>query len=475
MLLDPDLSVQWTPKPYQLEAIEFLKDTGCGSLWMDPGTGKTSSCLATLLEYFEFDQRPVLIVAPIRVAHSVWPREIRKWTNFKHLKYTVLHGPDKDWRFNRMADKNIVIINYDGLQWLAKKLKGRMPFSTIIIDESTKVKNAQTQRHKALYEMVGKAQRVWLLTGTPSSNGLMDLFAPQLLVDGGHTFGKWITKFKNEYYTSPAPFLYVLKDGAEERIYDALANCSLRISAKEHLEMPELVFNKVEVDLPPHAREVYNKLEEECIVAFLEGNVTSQNAAVSVMKLQQIANGAVYLDSEAPNDGDVVPTFVRKTQHLHDAKTEATIDIVEELSGKGVIIAFHYKHDYDRLKAAFPDAPAIKSGLKESQLQRIIDEWNAGKHPVLLAHAQSAGHGLNLQEFGCSVIWYSNTYSRELFDQLNARVYRQGQKSPIVVIHQIVAKDTIDEDIIAAQNEKGATQDALFEGVMSRYKELHNK
>jgi SNF2 family DNA or RNA helicase len=464
------IGVLWEPHHYQLRAIEFLKDTGCGNLWLAPGLGKTSISLATACEYFKFDKRPILVVAPLRPANEVWPREIKKWSNFRHLRYTVLHGPDKDLRFSRMMDKNVVIINYDGLQWLIRKLNGNNPFGGLILDESPAVKNQNTKRFECIEKLARQIPRRWLLTGTPASNSLLDLFSPQLIVDKGATFGKWFTHFRSSYFEQPVAFRWELKPNAEEAIYEKMATSTLRLAAEDYLDMPELIENDVFVELPPEARLAYNQLENECITSFLEGNVSAVNSAVSVMKLQQIANGAAYLDSEMPNDGDVLPTFVRKTKHIHDAKTEAALELVEEIGGKGVLIAFHYKHDYDRLKKAFPDAPAIKSGLKPAELTKTINEWNAGKHPVLLVHAQSAGHGLNLQEFGVSVIWYSNTYSRDLYDQLIARVYRQGQQSKFIVVHRIIALNTIDHAIVGALAQKGATQESLFRGVIENQK-----
>ena len=460
------MGVLWNPHAYQLRAIEFLKETGCGNLWLDPGLGKTSITLAAACEYFEFDPRPMLVIAPLRPANEVWPREIKKWSNFRHLRYTVLHGPDKDLRFSRMMDKNVVIINYDGLQWLIKKLNGRNPFGIIALDESPAIKNPSTKRYECVEKLARQIPRRWLLTGTPASNSLMDLFSPQSIVDKGATFGKWFTNFRNTYFEQPAAFKWVTKPGAEELIYEKMATSTLRLAATDYLDMPELIENDVFVELPPEARLAYDKLEKECIVSFLEGNVSAVNSAVSVMKLQQIANGAAYLDAEMPNDGDVAPTFTRKTQHIHDAKTEAALELVEEIGGKGVLIAFHYQHDYQRLKKAFPDAPAIKSGLRPDELTKVINGWNAGKHPVLLVHAQSAGHGLNLQEFGVSVIWYSNTYSRDLYDQLIARVYRQGQQSKFIVVHRIIALNTIDHAIVGALQQKGITQESLFRGVI---------
>jgi SNF2 family DNA or RNA helicase len=452
----------WVPHDYQQLGIDFLKDTGCGSLWLDPGLGKTSICLATHMEFRKFDKRPMLVIAPLRPANEVWPREIRKWSNFNELTYTVLHGAEKDHRFRHMLTHDVVIINYDGLQWLIKKLNGTMPFGTVVIDESTNIKNGMTQRFKCINEAIAlKAQRLWLLTGSPAAGGLMDLFNPQNVVDKGLTFGKYITKFRNTYFSNPAPYMWVLQPGAEERIYDALANSVLRLKAADHLDMPELIENTVRVELPEAALRAYNDMERKCVVEFESGDATAMNSGVATMKLQQMANGGIYLDSEDPTMGRVV-------QHLHNEKTEAAMELVDEINGKGVMIAYHYRHDLERLKKAFPQAPVLGSGLKPSELSAVIDGWNGGKFPVLLVHAQSAGHGLNLQEFGVAVIWYSVPFSRELYDQLNARVYRQGQKSKTIVVHLIVAENTVDDDIVATLEGRGKTQNELFQAMKDR-------
>jgi SNF2 family DNA or RNA helicase len=454
-------AIPWIPHDYQQLGIDFLKEAGCGSLWLSPGLGKTSICLATQLEFMEHDDRPMLVIAPLRPAKEVWPRELRKWLNFNHLTYTVLHGPEKDYRFRHMMSRNVVIINYDGLPWLMKKLGDKRPFGTIVGDESTNIKSGLTQRFKNVSVLTNKTSRIWLLTGSPSAKSLQDHYNPQLIVDKGLTFGKYITKFRMTYYTNPAPYIWNLVPGGEEMIYNALSNSVLRLDAIDHLDMPELIENDVFVELPEDIRKVYDAMEDNCIAEVDSGQMSAVNAGVASMKLQQIANGGVYLDNEDPN-------VARITQHLHNEKTEAALEIVEDLDGKGVIIAYHYKHDLERLRKAFPKAPVLGSGLKEQELSNVIDGWNAGKHEVLLAHAQSAGHGLNLQEFGEAVIWYNITPSRELYDQLNARIWRQGQRAKTVVIHRIIAVDTVDQDRIAELKNRGMTQEELFQAMKAR-------
>lgn len=451
----------WTPKSYQELAIEFLKETGCGSLHLDPGLGKTSVCLATQLEFMKYDTRPMLVVAPLRPALEVWPREIKKWSNFSHLTHCVLHGQHKDWYFKHIHTRNIVIINYDGLPWLQRKLNGAKPFGTIVIDESTNIKNGTTQRFKVLSELASKAQRIWLLTGSPAAKSLEDLFSPQLVVDKGLTFGRYITKFRTTYFNNVAPYVWTLQPNAEERIYDAMSNSVLRLSAKDNLDMPELIENDVYVELPEPARRAYNDMEMKCIVEFEGGDASAMNSGVASMKLQQMANGGIYLDSDDPNLG-------RTVQHLHNEKTEAVLEIVEDLGGRGAMVAFHFKHDLERLRKAFPKAPVLGSGITKAELTRVIDGWNAGKFEVLLVNAQSASHGLNLQEFGVAVIWYSIPPSRELYDQLNARVYRQGQKSKTIVVHRIIAEETVDEERISTLKGRGLTQEEFFQAMVHR-------
>lgn len=462
-MVDDKLSVDWVPHHYQQSAIEFLKETGCANLWLDPGLGKTSICLAAHIEFMHHDKRPLLVIAPLRPASTVWPREIKKWKQFEHLSYTVLHGAEKNERFKNIHKRDVVIINYDGLKWLLTKLGNNNPFGCVILDESSMIKSGLTQRFKAVLKLTEKMSRIWLLTGTPASNSLMDVFSPQLVLDKGLTFGKWITKFRMAYFYNPSPFNWVLQPKAEERIYDALSVSSLRLSSKDYLDMPELIVNQVVVELPEEAKRVYLDLENKCMSEFLEGEVTAVNSGVAVMKMQQVANGGIYLDTDPDK-----PDAARVTKHIHNEKTEAAMEIVEDLGGKGAIIAYHFRHDLDRLKKAFPDAPVLGSGLSANELSRLVDGWNAGKYPVLLAHAQSAGHGLNLQEFGVAVIWYSLTYSRELFDQLNARIYRQGQRAKTVVVHMIVADDTVDLDVVQALERKGATQHELFTAILAR-------
>lgn len=452
----------WKPHTYQAVAVDFMVQGGCGNLWLDPGLGKTSICLAAILEIRKYDPRPALVVCPLRPAHLVWPAEVEKWDQFNHLKMTVLHGSNKDKLLKEDAD--VYVVNFNGLQWLQRRLGKQWPFSMLIVDESTSIKDTGTQRYKVLRETVNSIPRRWCLTGTPASNSLLDIFGPQYIVDRGHAFSPLQTMFRSKYFTQGySGYDWRLTPGAEEQIYDALSPSTLRLAAKDYIDMPELVENDVFIELPPEARAIYDGLEKSLVAEIEDGSVTALNGAIALMKCQQVANGGVYMDVEGET---------RETRHLHDEKIDAVKELVAELDGKGALVVYHFKHDLERLKKAFPQAPVLGSGLKPDEMQYIVNGWNAGVYPVLLAHSQSIGHGLNMQAHGEAVIWASLTYSRELYDQLNARLVRQGSSKRMVVVHRIIAKDTVDEDIIKALARKDSTQQALLSGIQARQQTL---
>jgi SNF2 family DNA or RNA helicase len=434
---------------------------GSGQLYLNPGYGKTSICLATVIEVMKDDPRPALVVCPLRPAHTVWPLEIEKWENFSHLTYTVLHGPHKDDLYKQKSD--IYIINYDGLKWLAAKMeKAHKEFSVIILDEITYVKDSGTQRFKCLLPIARKTPRRWGLTGTPASNSLMDIFSPCNIIDRGATFGDYFTNFRASYFQQGYhEYQWTLKTNAEEAIYDKLSVSCLRIQEDDLIELPELLINDVFVDLPPEARKMYDTLERNLFLEMEAGTITSANSAVAVMKLQQLCNGGIYLDS-------LDPDAERETQHLHLAKIDAVREIVDDLGGSGVIVVYHFRHDLERLREAYPAAPVLGGGTSQQRTVEIIAEWNSGRHEVLIAHAQSIGHGLNLQEFGTDIIWASLTYSRELYDQLNARLYRSGNTRKHVMVHRLIARNSVDENIISILDTKGQTQQALLDGIRAR-------
>lgn len=403
----------------------------------------------------------MLVIAPLRVAYSVWPEEIKKWSNFNDLTVSVLHGGEKNKRFK--DDSMIHVINFDGLQWLSSTIakSGVMPYDMLVVDEISMLKNTRTQRFKCLAPLLDKFKRRIGLTGSPAPNSLMDIFGPQLVIDRGATFGRFVTHFRSKYF-QPADLMgysWKLQPGAEDQIHAALSGKVLRMAATDYLNMPEFIVNNVRVDLPPSARKVYEDLEKTLLAEINDGTVTALTSSVALMKCHQVCNGAIYLDGP---ERDVTP--------LHNAKLEAVEDIVEELNGQSVLIAYHFGHDLRALKAAFPDAAVIGSGVTGDALKQIVDDWNAGKIKVLLAHPQSAGHGLNLQFGGSTIIWYSNTYSLEHYDQFNRRLYRQGQEKPVIV-HRIIARKTVDEAIIKTVDRKEGTQNQLMNAIRDYAKE----
>lgn len=446
----------WTPHEYQKKAVEFISQRGSSQLWLDPGLGKTSITLQALktLRHVGAIKR-ALVLAPLRPAYAVWPEEIKKWENFEGMSISVLHGQKKD---KALIDGAFIhVVNFEGLSWLSSSLRklGNFPYDMLVVDEISYLKNTRTQRFKTLLPLLDKFKRRLGLTGSPAPNSLLDIFGPQLVIDRGATFGQYITHFKTTYFypTGYNGYEWKLQTGAEEKIHAALADKVLRMGATDYLDLPELMTNYVYVELPKHARKIYDEIEKKLVSEISSGEVTAANAAVAIGKCQQIANGGVYLDG-----------LEREIQHIHDAKTDAVKELVEEMEGQPVLIGFHFGHDLARLKEAFPHAPVIGSGVTGDKLNSIITSWNAGEIPVLLAHPQSAGHGLNLQGAGHAVIWYSNTWSLEHHEQFIRRLWRQGQRNNIMV-HHIMAKDTVDEAIVAAINRKDKTQQALMTAV----------
>ncbi len=415
----------WEPHEYQKEAVKFLVSQGSGALWLDPGLGKTAIVLAAFraLKIKGLAQK-MLVLAPLRPAHGVWPAETKKWEQFEGYSIGVLHGGNKAKVLKQNHD--IYVINFEGLQWLSSQLNGKQwPFQILTVDEIS----------------------------------LLDIFGPQLIIDQGATFGQFVSRFRQEYFypSGYGGYEWKLQQDGEKRIHEKLEGKVLRMAALDHLDLPELTYNNVYIELPAAARKMYKAFEDNLTIELAAGNVTAVNAAVAVMKGQQIANGGSYLDMD---DNTTEKTSI----HLHDAKTEVALELVEELSGQPCIIGYHFAHDLERLQAAFPNAPVIGSGVIGAKLDAIINAWNAGEIPVLLAHPMSAGHGLNLQGAGHAVIWYSLTWSLEIYEQFIRRLWRQGQKNHIVV-HHIIAKDTIDEAILQTVKRKDKTQQKLLDAV----------
>jgi len=454
---------------------------------LDPGLGKTSITLAALKILIKKKlTSKILVIAPLRVCHSVWPAEIKKWKDFKDLKCVVLHGPKKDELLKQEAD--IYIINPEGLDWLIKPAKAKTPkgkvkisvdvrkfkalgFDTLVVDELSKFKHHGSQRFKMMKEVLKTFARRWGLTGSPASNGLMGLFGQCYMLDTGRTFGKYITQYRSKYFDKGHDgFSWKLKEGADTEIYKALKPLALRMSADDYLEMPKLIQNNIMVELPPKARAIYDRLEADMIVEFDGNTVTAVNAAVLSGKCRQVASGGIYLNNEIMSIIKGVQ-LEKEWANVHNAKTEALVDLVDELQGSPLLVAYDYKHDLDRIQKAFGgDIPYIGSGVSVKKSKIIEDDWNAGKIPLLLGHPQSIGHGLNLQESGQHVAFYSMIWDYETYDQFIRRVLRQGNKHKRVFLHHIMAEDTIDQDILNVLIGKRLGQNALFDAIKSLVK-----
>jgi SNF2 family DNA or RNA helicase len=443
-----------TPQPfkphgYQRQAIQFGVAQGAAGFFLDPGLGKTSIMLAIFKILRDKGYvKKMLVIAPLRPAYSVWPGEMAKWAEFNDLKWSILHGPEKATRLK--DDSDIHIINPEGLSWLFEQKYH--PWQMLVVDESTRFKHSNTQRFKLLKPQLGKFPRRYILTGSPAPNGLMDLFGQVYILDGGASLGRYITHFRSEFFnpTGYQGYDWVIKNGAEKKIYSRLKPLVMRLAAKDYLELPPLIYNNVSVTLPGHARGIYEEMEKELVASLADETVFATNAAAATTKCRQIANGGIY------HEGG------EKWSDIHEAKVEAVAELVEELSGKPALIAYEYAHDLQRLLAKFGSStPYIGGGVPASRFAAIERAWNAGNIPVLLAQPQSVAHGLNLQGTGAAVIWHSLTWNLEDYEQFIRRVWRQGQKERVVV-HHIVAKDTIDEAVMAAIALKDRTQQHLL-------------
>jgi SNF2 family DNA or RNA helicase len=396
----------------------------------------------------------VLVIAPLRVARSTWPDEIAKWDHLNDLTYSVAVGTEKERLEALRKNVEIVIINRENVDWLVNKSGYRFNFDMIVIDELSSFKSYSAKRFKALLKVRPYVERIVGLTGTPSSNGLMDLWAEYRLLDFGERLGRYITRYRLKYFTpdkrsATVIFSYKLLPGAEDEIYNAISDITISMKAKDYLKMPDLIINEVTVDLDPSERRTYETLRKEMVVQISEQEeIDAVNAASLSGKLLQMANGAVY-------DED------KRVLKIHEKKLDALEDLIEAANGKPVLIAYWYKHDLERIKERF--------NVREILNDQDIRDWNNGKIDVAVIHPASAGHGLNLQQGGSTMIWFGLTWSLELYEQANARLYRQGQNET-VVIHHIITKGTIDEDVILALRRKEKMQSALIDAVKARLK-----
>ena len=454
------MSIPYTPKPYQLHAIEHLCQNPGAGLFAKPGMGKTSSVLAAYSVLKDAKAvRSMLVVAPLRPVHKVWPAEIEKWADFNGITYEILHGPKKAAASRRKAD--VYLINYEGLKWLETN---GLPESVdmLVLDESTKIKSHKAVRTAIATRISRSVKRAVILTGTPMPNSIMDLFAQIRSIDGGKRLGQFITGFRRKYCIEEPQrggfSLWTVKNGAVKEIVDAVKDICYTLDYEGHLEMPELIENRIGVALPASARDTYEELASKFFALVNGGTVTASTAAVVGMKLRQIVGGGVYTEEG--------------TAEFETNKLEALRDLIEEQAGSPLIVAVGFKHEVERIRAYLGDEagplPYLGGGVSTKASNEIIDEWNAGRIPVLLCHPTSVAHGLNLQAGGNSVCWYTLTWNLEEHIQLNARVWRQGQPANVVTIHYLIAEDTIDEQVLDVLLTKDTNQKNLINALKKR-------
>lgn len=413
----------------------------------------TLTAIADLL-FDSFEAHRILVIAPLRVARDTWPDELHKWEHLSDLRLSVAVGTETERKAALLAKADIYVINRENVVWLIEDSGIPFDFDTLVVDELSSFKNHQTKRFRSLMKVRPKVVRIIGLTGTPSSNGLMDLWAEYRLLDMGQRLGRFIGQYRSTYFTpdkrnGQVIFSYKPLPFAEKEIYAKITDITISMKSTDHLIMPDLVTAGYLVKLSDKERERYDELRQDLVLKLAGGDVTAANAAALSGKLCQMANGAVYGD-----DGTV--------HYIHDRKLDALEDLIEAANGKPVLVAYWFKHDLERISARLKDRHISFTKLDTSD---SIASWNEGKWPVALIHPASAGHGLNLQSGGSTIIWFGMTWSLELYQQANARLWRQGQKAETVVLHHIIAKDTIDERVMKALSAKDKTQTALIDAV----------
>lgn len=442
--------MEYKPHKYQTYATNFIKEKDVSALLLDMGLGKTVITLTALkdLLFDSFEVSKILIIAPLRVARDTWREEIGKWDHLDILEYELAIGTEKE-RLDALKKRaDIYLINRENVDWLINKSNIPFDYDMVVIDELSSFKSHRSKRFRAMMKVRPKLKRIVGLTGTPSSNGLMDLWAQFRLLDMGKRLGKFIGRYREVYFkpdkrNGPIVYSYKPLPFAEEAIYEKISDITVSMKSEDYLKMPKKINNEVLVSLSDKERNIYDTLKKDLVVSIKDKEIDAVNAAALSNKLLQMASGSVY-----DEDKNMI--------HIHDRKLDALEDLIEGANGKPVLIAYWYKSDLKRIKDKFD--------VRELKTSGDFKEWNQGNIPVAIIHPASAGHGLNLQAGGSTLIWFSLTWSLELYEQTNARLYRQGQKET-VVIHHILAKGTIDEDVMKALENKNKTQAALIDAV----------
>ncbi|WP_105140718.1 DEAD/DEAH box helicase [Streptococcus suis] len=445
---------------YQVVAKDFIIGHPNAAVILDMGMGKTATTLSAVNElmFDRFEVTKVLVVAPLRVANTVWSDEIEQWSELRHLRYSKIVGTPKQRKVALQKDADIYIVNRENLPWLVEQCSPYFKWDMVVIDELSSFKSWQSKRFKAFMAMRPYMKRIVGLTGTPSSNGLMDLFAEFKVIDGGERLGHFIGEFRSRYFeegrrNGNIVYEYIPMDYAECQIQDKISDITISMKALDYLDMPDLISTKKLVRLSEKEKEKYSQFKKEYVLSELDGlEVTAANAASLTNKLVQLSNGAVYSD-----DHTVVA--------LHEQKLDALEDILESANGEPVLVAYWFKHDLARI---IDRLEKLKVKSRVLKTEEDIREWNKGNVPVGLLHPAGAGHGLNLQKGGHHLVWFGLTWSLELYQQTNARLWRQGQEAETVVIQHIVTEGTIDEEILKALENKDAQQERLIEAVKAQ-------
>lgn len=445
--------MQYNPHEYQTYATNFILEHPVAAVLLEMGLGKSVITLTAIYELMlnRFEVQKVLVIAPLRVARDTWPAEIEKWEHLTGLTYSVAIGTEAERIAALKRPAHLYLINRENVDWLITKSHLPFDYDMVVIDELSSFKSYAAKRFKSLLKVRPRVKRMVGLTGTPSGNGLMDLWAEFRVLDMGQRLGRYITHYRNNFFVPDKRnqqmiFSYKPKPGAEDAIYKLISDITISMKSADFLKMPECIINEVPVALSEKEWSVYQALKEDMVVDLKTEEIDAVNAAALSGKLLQMANGAVYNEE-------------KEVIRIHDRKLDALEDLIEGANGKPVLVAYWYNHDLQRIKERF--------SVREIKTSQDIKDWNKGEIPVAVIHPASAGHGLNIQFGGSTIIWFGLTWSLELYQQTNARLWRQGQNDT-VVIHHIIAKDTIDEDVMAALRKKEKIQSALIDSVKAR-------
>ena len=447
--------MKYSPYEYQTYATDFILKHPVAAVFLEMGLGKSVITLTALFDLCldSFLVRKALVIAPLRVARDTWPAEINKWDHLHGLTYSVALGTEAERKAALMQRASVFVINRENVQWLVEESGLPFDYDMVVIDELSSFKSYQAKRFRSLLKVRPTVGRIVGLTGTPSSNGLMDLWAEFRILDMGKRLGRFITRFRTAYFTpdkrnGQVVFSYKPLPDSEDAIYRQIADITISMKAVDHLKMPECVMSEVKVALSDKEREVYDRFKHNLVVSLSGEEIDAGNAAVLSGKLSQMANGAIYGEN-------------KRVLSIHERKLDALEDLIEAANGKPVLVAYWFKHDLARIQERLHKLHIPFSTLDTAE---SIVRWNCGELPVALIHPASTGHGLNLQTGGSTLVWFGLTWSLELYQQTNARLWRQGQKDT-VVIHNIIASGTIDERIMTALQKKEKTQTALIDAV----------